>query len=417
MSTTINYDYNPNQQLSEEDIRRIAREESQRGKTEVWTNPVTGNQHAVRKGLVPYGARNVDDGVIQDLWRNSPVIANVFRTREGAKRLAAGTLNADSAQYMPYTEEFQDAALRFYELKEKIANGEIGHRESAGAIANSDYLTIAEQVISNELYDKTVVEYVLEQAVTNKTSDVLKVALPGTVGAAKPWSKGLGEFDTPDPHNIVYTTAEMSLKKMAARFEISTWFDLTARRFNVEADTKAQIERDRPRVFDEEIRDRLVEFPNIAAGTAWTAKTSGVSDVDPTVKIEEALGNIATDGGRANVAVMHTSTFNAMVGNTFMRSAGLVNLQTTEPATSADLFGATRRHEKLPDLTIYTSRNVTVGSMYIFDKRAIDLVKGPSRVGNYEDILGSYRGTLFEQWYGSVVVDSTWGEEITGINS
>jgi hypothetical protein len=107
-----------------------------------------------------------------------------------------------------------------------------------------------------------------------------------------------------------------------------------------------------------------------------------------------------------------------MTGNTYMQPAGLVNLQSQlSPAQASDSFGATRRHEKVPDLQIFTSRNVPVGSMYIFDKRTVELYKGPSRVGNYEDILGSYRGTLREQWYGSTVVEETWEREITGINS
>ena len=158
---------------------------------------------------------------------------------------------------MPYRNEFADKALQYYELQEKVQNGEVGIREAAGIIANSDYQSIANEVISNELEDLTIRDYVLEGAATRITSQFLTVALPDSVTSAQPVSKNLREFDIPDSHNISYAVAEMALKKAAARFEISTWFDLTSRRHNVEADTKRQIELDFPRIYDEEIRARL----------------------------------------------------------------------------------------------------------------------------------------------------------------
>lgn len=424
--STINYEYNPQQGLTEEDIRRIAREENTRGKRETLFNPVTGNFHDVTRGLLPtpnpnniYQNYNIDNEVFRDIWRNTPVIMNAYRAREGAKRLAAGQLNTDSAKYAPYSSEYEDAALRFNELKEKVARGEIGSREAAGIIRNSDYQAILEPLSTNEIIDLTVVEYPLEAAVTNRTSDVLKVILPGTATAGKPWSKGLHESDTPDPWNPAISTGpEVQLEKMAVRYELSTWFDLQARRFNVENLTRQQIDADAPRIYDEEIRAKLLTFTDVAAGTEWDVMTTPPrSDVDPKVKIESVLKTISDNGGRADTAVMNVGGFNAMIDNSFMLPAGLVNQNQTGPVATADQFGATKRHEKLPDLTIYTNRNTPIGSMYIYDKDTLLLFKGPSRIGNYEDILGTMRGTLYERWYGSAVVQAGWGREITGIQS
>jgi hypothetical protein len=424
--STINYDYNPQQGLTEEDIRRIAREENTRGKRETLFNPVTGNFHDVTRGLLPtpnpnniYQNYSVDNDVFRDIWRTAPVIMNAYQAKEGAKRLAAGQLNDDSARYAPFSQEYEDTALRFNELKEKVRRGEIGSREAAGIIRNSDYQAIAEPLSTNEIIDLTLVEYVLEGAVTNKTSDVLKVVMPGTATAGKPWSKGMRESDTPDPWNPTISTGpEVSLQKMATRYEISTWFDLTARRFNVEQMTKQQIDADAPRIYDEEIRALLLTFTNVAAGTEWDVMTTAPrSDVDPKVKIEEVLKTISDNAGRADTAVMHPGGFNAMIDNSFMLPAGLVNQNQTNAVATADQFGAVRRHEKLPDLTIYTSRNAPIGSMYIYDKDTAILFKGPARVGNYEDILGTHRGTLYERWYGTAVLQAGWGREITGIQS
>lgn len=417
--STINMEYNPNQQLTVEEIRKIAREEANANKTETWFNPVTGNIHQVQRGIVKLGDQFVPNDTMQDIWRNSPVVANSFKAKEGAKRLAAGHTNADIAEYMPFTSEYLEQAKKFKQLVKDRATGRIGLREAAGIIRNSDYQSIAETLFTNEIIDLTLIEYVLEGAVTQKTSDVLKVALPGTMTQSKPWSKGLRESDTPDPFNpAIAVGPELTLQKMATRYEISNWFDLTARRFNVEQLTQQAINADAPRIYDEEIRALLLTFTDVAAGTAWTTMTTPPrSDVDPKVKIEEVLATIATNGGRADTAVMHTTGFNAMIDNSFMLDAGLVNQNQTGPVATADQFGATRRHTKLPDLTIYTSRNTPVGSMYIYDKDTIQLYKGPSRVGNYEDVLGTHRGTLYERWYGSVILQAGWGREITGLRT
>lgn len=415
--STISYDYNPNS-LSVEDIRKIAREENNKGKYETWTNPVTGNCHKVSRGTVPYGATSVPNEEMQDMWKSTPIVANIYTAKQGASKLAAGKMNEDSARYAPFSHEFQDTALGYYKLMEDVAYGKIGEKKAAGIIANSDYQSIAEPVLSSEVFDLTFREYVLEQAVTQKTSDVIKVALPGRVTSAKPVAKGLGEFDIPDSHNISYAVAEMTLQKAAARFEISTWFGLTARRFNVEADTKRQIELDFPRIYDEEIRDRLNSFTD-TAGTSWVANTAGISTNDPAVAIEARLAAIATSGGTPNTMVLHPSAFNALVANTYMKPTGLLNL--TAKVTDIDVnnqLGGPKQLEKISGINIYTARTIPSTTIaYIFDKRTVELYKGPSRVGNYEDILGSYKGTLIERWYGSTVIESTWGSELTGVGT
>ena len=409
--STLEYNYNPSQSLTEADIRRIAREESGSKVTTVFYNPETGNFHLGlhNKQTIPRGK---DEN--KSLWESTPVIANRFKAQEGNKRLSAGSLNADSARYMPYRNEFADKALQYYELQEKVQNGEVGIREAAGIIANSDYQSIANEVISNELEDLTIRDYVLEGAATRITSQFLTVALPDSVTSAQPVAKDLREFDIPDSHNITYAVAEMSLKKAAARFEISTWFDLTSRRHNVEADTKRQIELDFPRIYDEEIRARLLSFGNVAAGTAWDVTTTAPqSDINPTLVIRGIIKTIATAGGSADTMVMHPDALLGLQTNSYLREATFTNL-TALPVSTADQFGKSIRMPQFPDLQIFTSRNITpVDSVFVYDRRAVKDIRGPTRIGNYEDILGSYRGTLYERWYGSAISQATWGKEIT----
>lgn len=375
----------------------------------VFHNPKSGNWHLSLTNERKPSA---------DTW-TGPIIANSNVAREGSRKLAAGSLTSaerDHFKYNPYKKEFVDKAVRVNELLEKVEMGEIGQQQAAGIIANSDYQELINQVFGQELLDYEIREYTLEAAATKVTSDTLKVPLPDIVKGGRPVSGDLREFDIPDPFSITYEFEEISLKKSAARFEISTWFDLSNRRRNVEQDTRSIIEKDWPRIYDNAVRDRLGEFGTTPVGTAWDSYTitNYHYNADPTVVLQTAIDTITGNGGVADMAVMHPHTYMVVGRNSFMREENPPS--TAIALNQANSEGGTgKRMPKVEGVSVVTSRRVTDGRIYFFDKRTLKDLRGPTRSGNYEEILGSYRGTLIERWYGSAIQDPNWGITLTGV--
>ena len=45
------------------------------------------------------------------------------------------------------------------------------------------------------------------------------------------------------------------------------------------------------------------------------------------------------------------------------------------------------------------------------------MVQWPQRTANYEDVKGSFKGTVMEKWYGTILWKAAFAKEITGVTT
>ena len=248
--------------------------------------------------------------------------------------------------------------------------------------------------------------------------NTLEVALPDQITTAGAVTMGLNEFDLPESVGVAYTQQTTRLKKSGARIDVSIWFDLISRRRNVEADIKQYINLDWDKQYNTEIASViLAPMTDVAFSDELDVlAASGRNTIIPQKEINAAAVLIRNAGGQANTLVMNSATYYVLITNTWMGEGGFY--EQSGQALGPDFNkGRNVTHPKLPGYKIIIDETITVDSIYIFDNRTAKWYNGPTRTANYEDTLGSFRGTIMEKWYGSLLWIAGFAKELTGVIS
>jgi hypothetical protein len=140
---------------------------------------------------------------------------------------------------------------------------------------------------------------------------------------------------------------------------------------------------------------------------------SGRNTIIPQKEINAAAILIRNAGGSANTLVMNTATYYVLITNTWMGEGGFYE-QTGQALGPEFNKGRNVTHPKLPGYKIILDETITADSIYIFDNRTTKWFNGPTRTANYEDTLGSFRGTIMEKWYGALLWIAGFAKELTG---
>ena len=396
MSTII--DYNPNE-LDGAIDRRLAL----RTAHTVWYNPSTNLFH-----LDPSNSSrpNYEGPVMADYAQH---LTNIQRTKGASS--SSSTIQ-DTLDFGHVTDEFQDLYVQMYDTWAQLAKQ--GKAKSAGVITMKDYASIASQIVSQEMLDLTVRDFALEgAAATSKTATTIEIALPDRITGAL-WSTGLGEFDITDTVNISYAAGTTTLQKAQVHVANSIWVNMVERRHDVVADTLRQARAEEPRIMETAIAGILSGFADTAAGGTWETIAGGAfhHTTNPLTLFFTNQSTIYGAGGSPDILVMSPKTFQTLISNTWMSTAG--PMQYGQPVSEASTTGRTMTHPKLPGYSIVISRNVPDTIVYQYDKRTVWSITGPQRTGTYEKNPGYIEGTILDKWYGTAIVESTLGKEITG---
>ncbi len=399
-------EYNPYTETP--NLRSAVAEELARQKAHtVWFNPETLNYHL-----------SLTNSPVPDY--TGPIITN-RRTIEQIKNLkGAGSLSEDQARFNIYAKEFQDDAVYLHDIVQEVQAGRVGKLQ-AGAIISAQHFrstAIVNQILSNEVIEFTFRDYQLMGAVSKETTQFIEVALPDELTTVGGITMGLNEFDTPDSLSVDYSQATTRLKKSGVNIEISIWFDLVSRRRDVIADINKYIPIDWEKKYNEEIATQLfTPMTNVPAGTAFDViAANGRSTVVPQRILQAQAIAIRNAGGKPNRLAMNSVTLEVLTSNTWMSDQGFY--ATPGPSLGpADATGRTLTLSKLPGYSITIDENLPTGSIYQYDDRTTRWYNGPQRTANYEDVKGSFKGTVMEKWYGSILWKATLAKEITGVTT
>ena len=399
------YEYNP---YDGDNLNKFIDAKLARQKANVdWYDPTTGNHHL-----------SLTNSRVPDY--TGPVTMNSNKVREAREKYKAGSMNLDTATYHGISPEFVDDAVKLYDYTAKVKRGEIGKLQAGAVLTTKDYTStaIVNPIISQEVVDLVYRDYNLMSAVTSQNVNTLEVALPDQITTAGAVTMGLNEFDLPESVGVAYTQQTTRLKKSGARIDVSIWFDLISRRRNVEADIKQYINLDWDKQYNTEIASViLAPMTDVAFSDELDVlAASGRNTIIPQKEINAAAILIRNAGGTANTLVMNSATYYVLITNTWMGEGGFY--EQSGQALGPDFNkGRNVTHPKLPGYKIIIDETITVDSIYIFDNRTAKWYNGPTRTANYEDTLGSFRGTIMEKWYGSLLWIAGFAKELTGVIS
>jgi hypothetical protein len=399
-------EYNPYTETP--NLRSAVAEELARQKAHtVWFNPETLNYHL-----------SLTNSPVPDY--SGPVITNRQTIQQMKNLKGAGSLSDDQARFNIYAREFQDDAVYLHDIVQEVQAGRVGKLQ-AGAIISAQHFrstAIVNQILSNEVIDFTFRDYQLMGAVSKETTQFIEVALPDELTAVGGISMGLNEFDTPDSLSVDYSQATTRLKKSGVNVEISIWFDLVSRRRDVIADINKYIPIDWEKKYNEEIATQLfTPMTNVPAGTAFDViAANGRSTVVPQRILQAQAIVMRNAGGKPNRLAMNSTTLEVLQSNTWMGEGGFYS-QPGPALGPADATGRTLTHPKLPGYSITIDENLATGSIYQYDDRTTRWYNGPQRTANYEDVKGSFKGTVMEKWYGSILWKAALAKEITGVTT
>jgi hypothetical protein len=397
------YEYSPYNRP--ENLSAAVQEELARQKANtVWYNPVTKNFHL-----------SMTNSLYPDY--QGPVICNRDEILRMKALKAAGNVNEDAARYNIYRPEFQNGAVELYDLAEEVEAGRIPKLQ-AGAIITAKHYTstpIINQIISNEQVEFTFRDYQLMSAVKKETTQFIEVPLPDEFTAYGDVTMGLNEMDTPGSLNVDYTTGTVKLKKSGVIVEVSIWFDMVSRRKDVIGDINKQIPISWEKKYNEEIASTLfTPMTNVPAGTTFDVlAASGRHTMIPQRVFQAQAIVIRNAGGTPNRLAMNSTTFEVLTTNTWMGEQGFYE-QSGPSLGPGDATGGSKTHPKLPGYQITLDENLATGSIYQYDDRTTRWYNGPQRTANYEDVKGSFKGTVMEKWYGSVLWKAALAKEHTG---
>jgi hypothetical protein len=369
-----------------------------------WYDPTTGNHHL-----------SLTNSRIPDF--TGPVIANGNKIREAKEKFKAGSINQDSATFYGYNSEFVDDAVKVYDYAAKVKRGEIGKLQAGAVLTTKDYTStaIVNQILSQEVIDLTYRDYNLMSAVNTTNVNTLEVALPDQITQTGSVTMGLNEFDLPESAGVAYTQQTTRLKKSGARIDVSIWFDMISRRRDVEADIKQFINLDWDKQYNTEIASViLAPMVDVAFSDELDVlAASGRNTIIPQKEINAAAVLIRNAGGTPNTLVMNSATYYVLISNTWMGEGGFY--EQSGQALGPD-FNKSRNvtHPKLPGYKIIIDETIVADSIYLFDARTAKWYNGPTRTANYEDTLGSFRGTIMEKWYGALLWIAGFAKELTG---
>jgi hypothetical protein len=392
----------------------------EKSQTTTWFNPVTARYYIANdpKSTKPdYGIAITKEGRLKGIDR-SRLNKPMGQTLTGAGLQSSTEL--DKARYNIFTDEVVNDAVMFYDRMDQLRKeyhntGDEARFLGAGTITAQDYAAVGNVMIDQTVLDLITRDFIILDAVTRKTWDRLVYTFDNRTPYLN--TGGLGELDVAPPRSISYSRGTINLKKAEGHVSVSIWAGLAIRDHDMVGDNTSIIDADFERIFATEVASTLTGFTDQATAGAYDVIAGGAfhSTTNPALRFDADSASIRTAGGRADTILINTRGYRALTQNTYLRLSGspVGAVGTPTPATST--FSTT--HSLLPGYNIYVDELATDDNMYIYDKRAVVFLEGPSSVRNVELNYGTIRDTVSDRWYGSGIKVSGWGVEETNIHS
>lgn len=333
------------------------------------------------------------------------------RALKGASANNLSSTEIDNYRYDGISPEFLNQANMFWSDIDKVKKmASQGQPLGAGVITTQDYADIANVMIDATSYEKIARDFILEQAVTVKNWSKLVYTADDTTPFLN--EEDMGENDVMEPRTIDYDRVQLTLIKAQGHVKASRWAELAIRDHNVVQDNFSIVDADFPRIFATNIATTLLGFTDNPAAGAYDVIAGGAfhSTTNPTTEFQADSAAIRTAGGVGNTMAMNSKTWQVLVQNTFMRTGPSI-LGAIGPFENAGARTAT--HPMFPGYTMYIDELLTNGHIFVYDKRAVEFIRGPTRTATLNDDYNYFTSQIHDRWYNSHIRISGWGSQQT----
>lgn len=319
----------------------------------------------------------------------------------------------DKYQFSGIQPEFLDQANRFWgDISKAQQKAALGQPLGAGVITTQDYPEIANVMVDATMYEKLARDFVLEQAATTKNTSKLVY----TADDINPFlnEEDMGENDVMEPRSIDYDRVQLQLIKAQGHVKASRWAEMAIRDHNIVQDNFSIVDADFPRIFATNIATTLLGFTDNAAAGAYDVigATAFHSTTNPTSEFDVDSAAIRTAGGIANTLALNSKTWNVLVQNTYYRVGASSAFGSIPPFQNAGSRIVT--HPMMPGYTIYIDELLSNGHIFVYDKRTLEFVRGPTRTATLNDDYNYFISQIHDRWYNSHLRIPGWGSQQTG---
>lgn len=392
------------QTLTEDRVNDLISEKlAKKTKTVLWKDPSTNSY---------YRTNNPDTRTphYDEYIGNASIFQAGLNNLKGASDLSSTQI--DYNRYNGLSSEIVDQANHFWSDVDKAQKmAQQGQQLGAGVITTQDYSDIANIMVDATSYEKLARDFILQEAVTNKKWNKLVY----TADDITPYlnEADMGENDVMDPRSIDYDRLQATLKKAQGHVKASKWAELAIRDHNVVQDNFSIIDADFPRIFATDIATTLLGFADNAAGTAYDVIGAGDfhSTKNPMTEFLADSAAIRTAGGMANTVALNSATYQALTQNTFIRPSSSI-LGAVPPF--ANVASRVATNPQFPGYTFYIDELLTTGHIFVYDKRAVEFIEGPTRTATLNDDYNYFVSQIHDRWYCSLLRLSGYGSQQTG---
>lgn len=394
------------QTLTAESVNQLIEEKlAKKTKTVLWKDPVKNAYY--RTNNPDMKAPHYDEYI-----GNAGVFEAGLSKLKGASAQNLSSTELDVNRYRGLSQEIVDQANHFWsdidKVKKAAANGQT---LGAGVITTQDYSDIANIMIDATSYEKIARDFILQDAVTSKRWNKLDYTADDTTPYLN--EPDMGENDVMEPRSIDYDRVTLKLIKAQGHVKASKWAELAIRDHNVIQDNFSIIDADFPRIFATNIAVTLTGFANNAAAGAYDVIGASAfhSTTNPMTEFRVDSAAIRVAGGTANTMAMNSTTFQVLTQNTFIRP-GISIFGQVPPFQNTASRVAT--NPMFPGFTIYIDELLTTGDIFVYDKRGVEFLEGPTRTATLNDDYNYFVSQIHDRWYNSHLRLSGFGSQQTG---
>jgi len=350
-------------------------------------------------------------GEEQPTWEEP--VYDVSKLRAAKEAYRKGSINQDQAAYSPWVstewEEVAKDAFNIQRYGKSYANSPF--RKASGVITSQDGPAAINVIqVLAEVLGVDNRNLILEQAVT-------QAATPNIVLSVDQWSGfgasiDVGEGVEPLTKKGAFTRTEYALKKDAVHIGVT---DEGQMRFD--RDMYAQNIRQGGQALriakNQKIATELETAATAGTFGDWLAWSAGGNRTrDASRDIFTAAAIIEANGGIPNTVASHSRVFNDFMANTQLGPQGF------GPATE-QRFG-TNVVTNLPQLsgfTWYVDNFKTATLATVYDKGAVLLMQGPTKVEQYRDSKKGLNGYIARDWNAVKIIDATRIRNVLGVSA
>lgn len=291
---------------------------------------------------------------------------------------------------------------------QESAYGYLRSKEAGGVITSGDFSNI--QLLAEYIDILNVTrEYSLLQAVTQKATNTLAVK---TLAYNKfGLTESLGELEAPESRKGSFTSQTFSLQKFGSLIafsdeaELQNWSGVNPIDY-----TKQNLGQDAARIRAKKVATALATLATTGVSlsdfSAWTGEHS---TANPLKMIQDIFNEIYANGGNADSICSTPRTYSFFSSNTYITS------QMQMPYSPVPMTPGQVPAKGLPGFQWWVDNSLVENYIYVFDKRGIWYLTGPSRISQFRDELAGMTGVIYREWGNAFVKESGFGKKGTSI--